>query len=63
MAAQRIPMRAGSTLIGSPSTVKLTAARGERKAPPEKRQTAGSRLAEHMPNGDPPNVMLWGDEE
>ena len=63
MAAQRIPIRAGSTLIGNRPTVRLTAPRSVRKDPPTRTASAGMLLAERMPNGDPPSVMLWGDEE
>ena len=61
MGAERKPKRAGNTWVTKRSAVKLTPLRALRAAP---RQSggAGIRLGDHMPNGDPPALMLWGNE-
>ena len=61
MGEQREPKRAGSTLIARRPPVRLGGPRTPRAEP--RNPAAALRLDERMPNGDPPCVTLWGEEE
>lgn len=62
MVADREPKRNASQLMAGRPAGRLGPSRPLHT---ESRKPAGVnvRLLDHMPNGDPPSVMLWGDEE
>jgi hypothetical protein len=62
MVADRKPKRNASTLMAGRPAGRLGVPRPLRT---ESRKPAGvnARGVDHMPNGDPPSVMLWGDED